>query len=266
MLERKISPAGLGFYVSPLLRNAGAPHAFSTRLGGLSPAPFDSLNLGNPNGSPIQDDPERIRQNYRLLCQAAGLPDRPILAAHQVHGRAAVRLSSRDIPENDPKADALLTDDPACVLSVRIADCVPILIATADGRAVAAVHAGWRGVVAGVVPAALAALRQMNHPGPCLAAIGPCISMDAFEVGLEVADEFTCVFGPAAPIRLSAAGKAHIDLRRAVQIQLLRAGLAEEQIDTTDRCTHRDADEFFSHRRDNGITGRMAALIAPRTM
>lgn len=261
LLERKTSPDGVGYYVSPLLCRVGVAHAFSTRVGGVSSGPFDSLNLGNPKGCPVQDDVGHIQENYRRLCGAAGLPDRPIHRVHQVHGCAVARVSSGDAPDADLEADALISEDPACILSVRIADCVPILLASEDGRAVAAVHAGWRGVVAGVVGSAL---RKLNHGGRCLAAIGPCISGEAFEVGPEVVGEFRRVFGDAAPIAPGSNGKAHIDLRRAVQLQLRAAGLSEEQIDTTDRCTYRDAEEFFSHRRDNGVTGRMAALIAAR--
>ena len=97
-----------------------------------------------------------------------------------------------------------------------------------------------------------------------VAAIGPCIGFDAFEVGPEVLTEFQSVFEERAPIRRMDDGKGRVDLREGVRMQLIGAGLSDEQIDTTDRCTSRDADEFFSHRRDRGVTGRMAALIAPR--
>jgi YfiH family protein len=145
------------------------------------------------------------------------------------------------------------------VASVRVADCVPVLLAAADGRTVATVHAGWRGVIAGVVTAALAELRSRD----VVAAIGPCIGFDAFEVGPEVLDAFRSEFGEHAPVAASANGKGRVDLRRAVSMQLTRSGIPAEHIDSTDRCTHRDRDEFYSHRRDNGVTGRMAAVISP---
>ena len=94
-----------------------------------------------------------------------------------------------------------------------------------------------------------------------IAAIGPCIGFDAFEVGPEVVDEFVARFGPAAPVRTRKDGKGHVDLREAVRRQLVDAGVSPDRIDTTDRCTFRDDGEFFSHRRDNGVTGRMAAVI-----
>jgi YfiH family protein len=146
---------------------------------------------------------------------------------------------------------------------VKYADCVPILLATPDGRAVAAVHAGWRGVVAGVVHAAVAHLTRRADPSQLLAAIGPSISLDNFEVGPEVLTAFERLFGPHAPNRRHDNGKGHVDLRRSVRLQLLAARLTPDHIDETDRCTHCDAQEFYSHRREGPATGRMAALITP---
>lgn len=260
MLERTISAESVVTYVSPLLRAVGVPHAFSTRIGGISPPPFDSLNLGNPSGCDARDDSDRIRRNYRLLLRASGCEGRELLAVHQVHGGEVVHIKPGQPHDNNTKADALVSDDPARVLSVRVADCVPVLLSTTDGRAVAAIHAGWRGVIAGVATTALEILR--THGGNVVAAIGPSISFDAFEVGPEVLDEFARTFGSDAPMRQQADGKGRIDLRECLRLQLLAAGVPVEQIDQTDRCTHTRADEFFSHRRDNGISGRMAAVIA----
>jgi hypothetical protein len=261
-VERSVSADGVVIYVSPLLRELDVPHAFSTRIGGVSPAPFDSLNLGNPSGCDVRDTSERIRQNYRLLLRAAGCEGRELLAVHQVHGGGVVRVTSGRAHDNDTKADALVSDDPARVLSVRVADCVPVLLSTSDGSAVAAIHAGWRGVVAGVTITALDMLR--SHGNHVVAAIGPSIGFEAFEVGPEVIEEFTRLFGPDAPIRQDADGKGRVDLRECLRRQLFAAGVPDDRIDCSDRCTHTDADEFFSHRRDKGISGRMAAVIAPR--
>ena len=125
----------------------------------------------------------------------------------------------------------------------------------------AAVHAGWRGVVANVVANAIA---KLGEPRRLLAAIGPCIGMEAFEVGPEVLAAFEKAFGPDAQLERRAGGKGRVDLRQAVRSQLIRASLSTDRIDVSDRCTHRDAGEFYSHRRDRGVTGRMAAIIAPR--
>lgn len=262
MLEKSICADGVVTYVSPLLRSIGVPHAFSTRIGGISPPPFDSLNLGNPSGCDVKDDSDRIRRNYRLLLRAAGCDGRELLAVYQVHGGGVIHVRRGQPHDNDTKADALVSDDPARVLSVRVADCVPVLLSTGDGRAVAAIHAGWRGVIAGVALTALEILR--THGANVVAAIGPSIGFDAFEVGPEVLDEFARAFGDDAPIRRHADGKGRVDLRECLRRQLLGAGVPGERIDQTDRCTYTHAEEFFSHRRDNGISGRMAAIIAAR--
>jgi YfiH family protein len=143
---------------------------------------------------------------------------------------------------------------------------VPILVSSDDGRFVAAIHAGWRGVIVNVVGATVEQLcERSGAPAHSLvAAVGPCIGFEAFEVGPEVVVEFERAFGARAPVRRTDDGKGRVDLREAVKRQLRDAGLRDDHIDTTDRCTWRDWDEFFSHRRDRGITGRMCAMIAPR--
>jgi YfiH family protein len=265
MLERQTSPDGIVTYISPLLRHIGVPHAFSTRIGGISPKPFDSLNLGNPNGCDIQDLSERIRENYRLLMSASGCEGRELLWLHQIHGGRVVRVRRSSPHDNNTQADALVSDDPSRMLSVRVADCVPVLLSSGDGRSVAAVHAGWRGVV---VQAVVEALREVcgDNASHVVAAIGPSIGYDSFEVGNEVLDEFARVFGADAPMRTGSEGKGRIDLRECLRRQLIAAGVPEDRIDLTDRCTFRDSDEFFSHRRDKGISGRMAAIIGARSM
>jgi hypothetical protein len=267
-MERRIATNGVVYYFSPLLERRGVPHAFSTRIGGQSPPPFDSLNLGNPSGCATQDDYGRIYANYDLLQAAFRVAGRTRRWVHQVHGGTVVDVA--DGFESGVKADAMVTSDRSKILAVRVADCVPVLLATDDGARVAAVHAGWRGIIAGIVPAAAARLRLSCCAGSSerertrvIAAIGPSISFDAFEVGPEVIDQFRQHFGEDAPLKTRAGGKGHVDLRDAIAIQLKRAGVALADIDISDRCTVRDADEFFSHRRDAGVTGRMAALISP---
>lgn len=265
MLERRCANNGVVYYASPLLESAQIPHAFSTRLGGLSPAPFDSLNLGNPNGCDVADDYERIWENYRLLATASGCGSLELMRVHQVHGARVLRAARGEHFENSSKADAIVSDDPNRIASVRVADCVPVLLAARDGKTVAAIHAGWRGIIAGVVPAALRELLEPKESSAgVLAAIGPCIGFDAFEVGSEVIEEFSRCFGDDAPLRTADGGKGFVDLRQAVRLQLASAGIAADRIDVTDRCTFRDADEFFSHRREHGVTGRMAAIIRAR--
>jgi polyphenol oxidase len=257
-----VSETGIVFYHSPLLGRAGVGHAFSTRIGGVSISPFDSLNLGNPMGAEVQDEWERIHENYRRLQIAAGIGGRSRCWVHQVHGADVVFARRGHEFSNGAKADVLVSDDPDRALTIRVADCAPVLIASRDGQMVAAVHAGWRGVIAGAVHSAIRELERMT-PEPLLAAVGPCISQCNFEVGPEVLEQFKQLFGPQAPADANGDAKGHVDLRKAIEIQLHDAGISSERIDSTDRCTYRDTEEFYSHRRDRGITGRMAALIAP---
>jgi YfiH family protein len=269
VIQRVVSSNGVVIYQSPLLQEAGVPHAFSTRIGGVSEGPFASLNLGNPAGQARQDLAENIAENYRRLHQSIGCADRTRYFAHQVHG--ATVLDPNACAPTDSihggveigKGDALVTSDSAVLLSVRVADCVPILMADRSGRRASAIHAGWRGVVAGI---AIEALKRFDRRSEVVVAIGPHISIEHFEVGPEVLEAFQAVFGAATPFRDSpkGGGKSHIDLQEALKMQLIALGVPSGQIDTTDRCSVGNGEEFFSHRRCDGLTGRMAAVIGVR--
>jgi YfiH family protein len=268
VLQRQTSSDGLVYYTSPLLARLNVPHAFTTRLGGVSAPPYDSLNLGNPSGiaSDQHDSADHIAENYRRLHRAIGCERRQRSFVHQVHGASVLRVAPEAGFSNGACADAMITADASRLLAIRVADCVPLLVSSDDGAVVAAIHAGWRGVVAGIVGNAINAMNIA--PGRLVAAIGPCIGFDSFEVGSEVMHEFTRALLDDAPLRKHAgdANKGFVDLRAAVRLQLRHAGLSDDRIDTTDRCTFRDADEFFSHRRDRGVTGRMAAMIGTRDL
>lgn len=264
------------------LRSLGVPHAFSTRRGGVSSGIFDSLNFGNPSDLPRErrDPPSNIARNLHILLEWAGIKrpaSKEIVQVYQVHGARAhiVRPGHATHPDSpdpitgesrDTKADAIVTDDPARVLCVRTADCTPVLLTSADGRIVAAVHAGWRGVIAGVAPETVAAMRSLGAHD-IHAVIGPCISSACFEVGPEVVREFRRVFGANAPCRVveptNPDSKGFVNLQEVLCQQLESAGIAG--IETIPLCTVGRPDLFFSHRRDNGHTGRMAAIISPRS-
>ncbi len=259
-LERFQHDNGVVIYRSRLLHDAGIPHGFTTRLGGISEGPYASLHL---QGWP-DEQAAAAEENIRRAGTATGLADRPIVRTRQIHGGQVWHATEPIHRADPPEADAIVLTDPAMAALIRVADCVPILLATRDGRAVAAIHAGWRGVIADVVIHAMRTLLEKSaaQPDALLAAIGPCISAQAFEVGEEVADAFSDADLSAAIVRVPG-HKPHINLPAALQMQLQSAGLSANTIDLTDRCTHRDADEFFSHRRDRGITGRQAAMIGP---
>jgi polyphenol oxidase len=279
MLQRTTHPHGVVTYQSGLLHHGQVRHAFSTRIGGVSSGPFAALNLGNPSDSPEQDSSSNIAENYRRLQEALHCPKHTLRAwVRQVHGRS-VELIERE-PENEYgetldaeirdrfsgqiSADALVCLVPNVLLTVRVADCVPILLASADGGAVAAIHAGWRGVVGNIVEKTVRTLHESGFPpADLLAAIGPAISAEHFEVGPEVAEEFTRQNLASAMLTPTATRpKPHIDLQAAIRLQLERAGIT--QIDTNDLCTFGDSAEFFSHRRDHGTTGRTAGVIMCR--
>src|SRR5688500_14323213 len=252
---------GVRLYRSALLVRVGVPHAFSTRVGGVSEGAFASLNLGNPSNGEVRDSAENIEENWRRFAGAAGMGERVVRRVSQVDGCGVVGADGKN-ELGGGCADAIVTRDDACAVAVRVADCVAVLLASEDGKVVAAVHAGWRGVVAGVVRAAVQRM-QADRGRSIVAAIGPCISFDAFEVGMEVVETFGRLFPTNPPVRVEENGKGRVDLREAVRRQLVEAGLSAGAIDTPDRCTVSNKDEFFSHRRDDGVTGRMAAVIAP---
>lgn len=271
-----------GMLRAPALESLGVPHAWSTRCGGVSGGIFASLNFGNPSDLAAHErDPRyNIDANIERLLLALGMATRRLVQVHQVHGgvvHVASRASGwadRPPPALDPKADAIVSDDPRLVLGVRVADCVPILLASEDGRVVGAVHAGWRGVVGDVLPHAIEAMRGLGALD-VVAAIGPCIGRACMEVGPEVVEAFRTRFGVDGAIvqrhpdaGAAAMGKAMLDLPAALARQCREAGVAT--CDTTcARCTVQSMNEdatpmFFSHRRDGGKTGRMIAVIGAR--
>ena len=263
--ERRTSPEGVVWLQSALLAKRGIPHGFSTRVGGESPAPFDSLNLGLADAPGEPDAWDRVERNWARLLRASGLAGRALVRLRQVHGNA-VRDADLEMDVARPAppiadGDAIITADAAHVVSVRIADCGPVLLADPAAGLVAAVHAGWRGLCAGVVQRAVdRMIARGARSERLLAAIGPCIGPAAFEVGddVKVAMEAAglgpwVVPGPAG-VRWRA------DLRGSIRSQLLCMGLDGDRIDGDDRCTVSDSD-CFSYRRDGARSGRMAAII-----
>ncbi|MBL8765244.1 MAG: peptidoglycan editing factor PgeF [Phycisphaerae bacterium] len=258
--------------VSPLLSGVGVPHGFSTRRGGVSTGIFASLNFGNPSelGSEQRDPPENIARNLAQIMRDLGTGSRDLAQVHQVHAAEVVTLRRGD-PDGGrtrhARADGLLTDDPGRAVGVRVADCAPVLLASECGAIVAAVHAGWRGVIAGVVARAVDSMRRLAPGAPprLIAAIGPCIGPEAFEVGAEVAAAFTRAFDSDDRVvrpRTTTPGPWRVDLKEALRLQLVRAGV--DAIDIIPGCTASEPQRFFSHRRERGRTGRMIAVIGPK--
>jgi YfiH family protein len=258
---RHTSPHGPVYYTSPLLSDLGVRHAFSTRIGGVSTGPFASLNLGNPAGAPVQDPPENLAGNYRRLSLAAGLPDVRCWS-HQVHGCGVQYVEPGAVFQSGVPGDALISTDTFRCISIRAADCAAVLVSSCDGRTIAAIHAGWRGVVGEVIPRTLEAMHARGAI-PYAAAVFPCISYEHFEVGPEVVEAFERL---GLPARLVGGGKGRAGVAEACEVQLRRAGV--EQVELSGMCTYANAAEFFSHRRDGSVpgasTGRMALLALAR--
>lgn len=207
------------------------------------------LNLGGNTVAPTVE----IDQNYVRLCDELKVKKGEVALAEQVHG-ADVALV--DQPGYYRDVDALVTTQPTLMIGVKVADCAALLLADNTSSVIAAVHAGWRGAAAGVLPAAL---NQMKKAGAVLsttrAYISPCISLDQFEIGEEVAVQF-----PAGFINRTIGKKPHLDLKSFLKHQLLDAGVAEPSIEIDPRCTMRDH-QFYSFRRERHQAGRMLAFI-----
>lgn len=221
----------------------------TTRAGGVSDGPYGSLNLGDHVG----DAPRRVAENRAILGVDLALPVEPLWLA-QVHGCAVAQVGSA---RPGCPADASIARAPGQVCAVLTADCLPLLICDPRGRSVAAVHAGWRGLAAGVIESTLAALGCA--PADLLVWLGPAIGPDAFEVGPEVRAAFLAVDPALAPaFRPCPGDKWLADLYALARARLAAAGVA--RVYGGGLCTYRDARRFFSFRRD-GATGRMASLI-----
>ncbi len=242
-------------------RQTGLVMVQSTRHGGVSPAPWASLNLGLHT----DDAPERVRENRRRFFEALGIDPATVAGGHQVHG-AEVCVVERAGQYDG--YDAFVTDRPGLLLSVTVADCVPVLFYDQRTGAAGAAHAGWRGTVAGV---AVATLKAMEHhfgtrPADLWVWIGVAIGFDHFEVGEEVARHFAARQGEHLLKKPAAQpGKWYVDLKAANRVQLEAAGVPPRQIEVAPWCTVAHNADFFSHRKEAGHTGRMLAVVGRRT-
>ncbi|MCP5359302.1 MAG: peptidoglycan editing factor PgeF [Sinobacteraceae bacterium] len=241
--------------------------AFALRSGGVSAAPWASLNLGGLVG----DDPAAVGENRRRLCAALALPAEPRWL-EQVHGtvvhddrdadEVAARAAGEGLVAAPPVADAAMTHRAGTVLAIMVADCLPVLFCDRAGTVVGAAHAGWRGLAAGVLENTVAALGVA--PSRLLAWLGPAIGPTHFEVGPEVREQFI-LGAPAAAAEIEARFVPHradrwlCDLPGLARDRLMRLGIAS--VTGGEACTASDPQRFFSHRRDAPRTGRMAALI-----
>jgi YfiH family protein len=219
----------------------GCQVAFTTRIGGVSEGPYASLNLGRKSG----DDPERADENRRIACDAIGADVEKLALNFQVHSARVLRAAPALRGEH---ADGLWTDEPGLPILAMSADCLPIVLARIGKPGVAVLHAGWRGLLAGIAAAGTAVLGGDD----LVAAVGPAIGPCCYEVGEEVAAPFRERFGD------DVVQESRLDLWTSAERALRAAGV--ERVDRFDRCTACEPESFFSHRRDAGITGRQGVI------
>jgi YfiH family protein len=312
-----VSRQGLKWLESPgLAKLPWLIHAFSTRAGGVSAAPVAGLNLGVIDA----DRRANVEENRKRFFTGLGAERFSLATLRQVHSAQIYQLTSGSsggleyipsgapagatmqnrpqsgLAEDDVQAgDALVTARAGVLVSVRSADCMPILVVDTRQRAIAAIHAGWRGALERIVEKTIGEMRRVfgSHPGDLVAAIGPSIRTCCYEVGADVTDAFCGGFangeeffgkesgdklrGPnagrdqrdffsaARPGESHPAGqRAHLDLTAVARHQLLNAGLPAANIDVADYCTACRTDLFFSHRKEGSHTGRMMAVAGIR--
>jgi len=256
---RLTSENGLPMLRSSLLDEIpGVWHGFTTRIGGVSAGPFAYLNLSLNVG----DSPDAVLQNRSLLAKSAGITPEMVTLQMQQHGSEVVLCDSAS-PEATHRADAFIAAREAVPVLVGTADCLPVLLASENGRIVASIHAGWKGVLAEVIPRAIAAMRTVSgaRPESMRAAIGPHIRACCFEVGDDVAGQFRKAHVVESDAR---DGKSYVDLSAAAVCQLEDSGIATKNIDVSSTCTVCRHDLLFSHRASGGATGRTVAMIMRR--
>lgn len=252
---------GLRYYTFDIFPDT-VTHAVFTRRGGISPAPWESLNLGGSVG----DDPARVAANRERVFTAMGRRADSIHDVWLTHGTdAAYAEHPLPLSAPSPRADILFTDNPEVTLFMRFGDCVPILLYDPVRRVVGIAHAGWLGTLRGVCGAAIEGMkaRYGSDPKNVLAAIGPSIGVDHYEVGAEVVAQFREKYPQDADeILQKNGGGFHLDLWKSNFKQLRRAGV--EQIQISELCTACHLDDWYSHRAEKGRTGRFGALMALR--
>ncbi|WP_061707534.1 purine nucleoside phosphorylase YfiH [Pseudenterobacter timonensis] len=227
----------------------GVAACSTTRIGGVSQGPWESLNLGAHCG----DNPEHVEENRQRAFVAGGLPSKPVWL-EQVHGKAVLQLTGE--PYDSKRADASYSRTPGTVCAVMTADCLPVLFCNRAGTEVAAAHAGWRGLCEGVLEETVACFA--DRPENILAWLGPAIGPAAFEVGPEVREAFMTKDARAGEAFLAKGEKYLADIYQLARQRLNQAGVT--QIFGGERCTFSEKGEFFSWRRDK-TTGRMASFI-----
>ncbi len=247
---------GLRAHQYPLL--AGTTHAIFGRQGGVSPSPWRSLNMGHAVG----DAPDNVRRNFERACAALKIDPRHTVSCHLVHGNRVLTAEANGRgPQLLGRADALITRQPGLVLTMRFADCVPLLFFDPVSRSVGLAHAGWRGVMQNVMGAVVEAMQTRfgARPADIRVVIGPSIGPCCYQVGEDVRQAARAAFGEADSLFDHRPGGMYFDLWAANVRQARAAGV--RQVTVAGVCTACHTGEFFSHRAEKGRTGRFGAFI-----
>ena len=254
---------GVRFFTIPSFVQAGGIRCgFSTRIGGVSLPPYDTLNFSRKR----EQNEENFQENMRRFSVAVGFDYRKAVSNHYAHGPVLYRAQTKDagcgiVRENVGDAcDGLFTDtDKLPILSFH-ADCVPLFFYDPVRRAAAVCHAGWRGTSQHMAANAVEAMKSLGCKAEnILAAVGPCIGVKHYEVGHEVAEVFMREYGAHALQQRD--GCFFVNLEAACSLDMLHSGIVQEHITLSGLCTYEHEDLFYSHRRDNGRTGAMAAIL-----
>jgi polyphenol oxidase len=257
-----VEDTGLRAFQFDLFRQAGLIHGIYARRGGVSPQPWASLNQGGTVG----DERVNVIENRRRIFASVGRQVESIYDVWQVHSTTVICTQQpRPLDSPHEKADAILTDRPDITLFMRFADCVPILLWDPIRKVAGVVHAGWKGTVEGIASESIRTMQQYygSRPADILAGIGPSICVEHYEVGQEVIERARQRFGTdAGQVLLSRDGRTAFDLWQANRLLLSRAGLNHDHIEIAGICTAGNQQDWFSHRGENGKTGRFGALIA----
>ena len=248
----------LTWYSANSFETAGVKHGFFMRHGGCSPQPWTSLNLATSVG----DSRENVIENRNRIADALGIARDSFYDVWQVHSAAVVQAQRpRHLDEKHIQADAIITDKKGVSILMLFADCVPILFYDPNKLVVACAHGGWQGTFKGVAVETVKAMQTSygSEPGDILAVIGPSICAQHFEVGPEVVLAAESHFDSLDNVVLRKDGRTYVDLQLANQLFLERAGL--RHIEQTGICTFTNKEDWFSHRGENGKTGRFGAVI-----
>ncbi|MDO5145430.1 MAG: peptidoglycan editing factor PgeF [Eubacteriales bacterium] len=258
---------GVVYLTFPKLVKAGVVHGFSTRMGGVSKGCLGEMNLSFTRG----DEEENVKENFRRIGEAIGFSSKDLVLSSQVHGTKIRKVGAGNrgegiVRESVPGVDGLVTNEKNVPMYTSYADCVPLIFYDPVKKVAALAHSGWRGT-AGRIGAKMVACMEKDYgcfPRDIIAAIGPSICQDCYEVSEDVVEAFSHVFSEEA-LKIVAKpgkpGKYQLDLWKANEIILREAGILPEHLDVTDLCTCCNHDKLFSHRASHGKRGNMGCFI-----